>query len=227
VTIQPDPCDPTAQALVVRGTSGDDVIDIRSTGTPGQIQVSIRSATFTLKKIYAGNFSRILVYGRTGNDQITVQSAVKLPALLFGGAGDDNLQAGGGPTALVGGDGNDRLQGGSGRDLLVGGRGGDRLSSGGGDDILIAGSTDYDARIQSLCAVLDAWNGTGSYTARVSGLGAVLNASTVHDDGDEDRLAGSGGADWFFAALSAGAGRKKDLVSDASAGEVITDISGW
>jgi VCBS repeat-containing protein len=225
VTFQTDPCDATALALVVRGTSGDDNIDIRSAGNSGQIQVSIRSDTFNFKNSYAPTFSRLIIYGLEGNDRITVQSTVKLPALLFGGDGDDDLQAGGGPTALVGGDGNDHLQGGPGRDVLIGGRGSDHLTAGGGDDILIAGYTAYDSNARALCAVLDSWNGPGSYAARVSGLGTLLSTATVHDDGDEDHLAGNGETDWFFAALSGTANRKKDGISGVSTGETITDIS--
>jgi VCBS repeat-containing protein len=224
-TLQPDPLDPDQVALVVRGTSGDDRIDVKSTGNSGQIQVSIRSATYNFSRTYPATFSRLIVYGLAGDDRIMVQSTVKVPALLFGGDGDDEVQAGGGPTALVGGDGNDHLQGGPGRDVLIGGRGSDHLTSGDGDDVLIAGFTDHDAHLRDLCAILDAWNGTGSYASRVAGLGALLSTSTVHDDGVEDHLGGGGGTDWFFAALSEGANRKKDQLSGAHAGDTITDIS--
>src|SRR5262249_30329349 len=46
VTAEPDPLDPAGLMLVVRGTSGDDNIDVKRTGNRAQIEVTIRSATF-------------------------------------------------------------------------------------------------------------------------------------------------------------------------------------
>lgn len=221
VVFRVDPCDPNGLALVVYGTAGNDRIDIKSAGGGSQTQVTIQSHDFSFNNTYADTFSRIVVYGLAGDDHIAVQNSIKTPALLFGGDGDDFLQAGGGPTVLVGGDGNDHLQGGQGRNVLIGGRGSDFLQGGGGDDILIAGYTDLDDNAAALCAVLDEWSSADSYSVRVASLGSVFNATTVHDDGVVNHLLGGPGTDWFFLDT------KRDKLNGARAGEVITDTAGW
>ena len=149
-----------------------------------------------------------------------------VPAIIDGGAGDDWLEAGGcaAAVALFGGAGKDRLRGGQDRDLLVGGDGSDSLDAGAAGSILIGGSTDYDivdfdpdqaAKLAALEAILAEWSRNDlpggvfeQYLQRVdhlrgiSGGGlndqAFLNATTVHDDGDADKLSGKAGLDWFF-----------------------------
>src|SRR5262249_56964610 len=102
-------------ALVVRGTSEDDHIQIKTAGNADWIRVTIRSDDFNFSNTYPTTlFTRIIVYGLAGDDHITVASSVPLPALLSGGDGDDHVQAGGGPTVIVGGDGGRQLQGGAG-----------------------------------------------------------------------------------------------------------------
>src|SRR5207245_4053553 len=99
-----------------------------------------------------------------------------VPAFLFGGDGNDTLDAGGSTAnnVLLGGAGADALTGGSGRDLLIGGLGADTLRGGGGDDILIGGYTDYDGNLQALCALMKEWGRTmgvgADYNTRVKNL---------------------------------------------------------
>jgi Ca2+-binding RTX toxin-like protein len=148
---------------------------------------------------------------------------VKLPAWLFGGGGDDWLQGGGGESILVGGDGDDRLHGGRGRSLLIGGDGRDQLKAH-GDAVMIAGSTDHDANALALCAIMEEWTSSRSYSERAANLAVWLNATTVDDDGDQDQLLGGSGQDWFLASV---ASRRRDRVSGAGREEIITDISAW
>jgi VCBS repeat-containing protein len=221
VTIQTDPGNPNGLALVVRGTSGNDNIDIKSTGNTNLIQVTIRSDDFHFNGVYPATFTRLIVYGLAGDDNISVANNVTLPALLFGGDGNDHLQAGGGPTVLVGGDGDDHLQGGLAPCVLIGGRGSDHLEAGSGGSILIAGYTDLDANARALCAVLDEWASAQSYAARAAWLGGVLNSATVHDDGVQNQVNGGQGMDWFLV------NTKRDKVNGVRAGEVVTDTSSW
>jgi VCBS repeat-containing protein len=221
VTFQTDPDNPNGLALVVRGTSGNDRIEIDSAGHTNRIEVLIRSRHYHFHDTYPASFTRIVVYGLEGDDTIRVADRVKLPALLFGGPGNDYLQAGGGPTVLVGGDGNDTLQGGSGRDVLIGGRGADYLRGGLGDSILIAGYTDFDPDARALSAVLDEWAASQGYAARLAGLGGLLNARTVHDDGVRDRVTGGRGRDGFLVNTAC------DRVRGVRIGETVTDTSGW
>lgn len=100
-----------------------------------------------------------IVYGRDGNDQITVNNTLVRDTELYGQVGNDYLvgSANGGSDLLVGGSGNDRLQGLAGDDILWGDKsplpvdildlgpdGKDRLNGGKGNDLLIAaGNNDY------------------------------------------------------------------------------------
>jgi VCBS repeat-containing protein len=226
VTLEPDPCDPSATALVIRGTPGDDTIDVKRTGNENQIEVTIRSDTFNLRNSYPVTFSRIIISGLAGNDVIRVQDRVTLPAWLFGGDGNDVLMAGGGPSLLVGGNGDDVLIGGRGRDVLIGGRGHDVLLGGGGDDVLIAGYTDFDANPAALGAIMNDWTSGLGYATRVANLGQWLNSTTVHDDGASDLLGGGDGQDLYFASVR-GAADTRDWVLGRRAGNVVIDTTGW
>jgi Ca2+-binding RTX toxin-like protein len=182
-----------------------------------------------------GGLGRVIAYGQAGNDVIDLLTtrvsggpdvALAVPAYLFGGDGDDDLDAGGGAATnvLLGGAGKDRLWGGAGRDLLIGGEGEDRLRAGGGGSLLIGGTTDYDTNLVALSAVAAEWGrGDLGYNVRVGHLGGqpgglngpyVLTTATVHDDAASDDLFGGNGLDWFFARLSGPA--KDKVVRDPS-----------
>ena len=136
--------------LYVAGTSGDDWVQIDQ-ACNGKITVKAsflsscrhfrlgrrQTITFDLKEV-----ERIHIALGDGNDRVTIAGNVDLPVFIDGGAGDDSLQAGRGPTTLIGGEGNDRLFGGCGDDVLIGGSGNDYLSGGWGDDRLYGGEGD-------------------------------------------------------------------------------------
>ncbi len=221
--------------LIVGGTTGADTIVIKPADTAGDLAVTVNGAA-------QGSYhptGQIVVYAQAGDDHVQLQTAkigkttvwVKVPAILFGGDGNDNLDASGSTAnnILVGGAGNDTLHAGSGRDILIGGGGADVLYAGGGGDILIGGTTDWDDNLTALTALRAEWGRTDlSYQARINHLdGAVagglngsylLDAQTVHDDGAVDQLFGGGGMDWFFAGPS-------DVLSNVKRGDVITKIS--
>jgi len=177
-------------------------------------------------------FAHLIVYGYGGDDGLVVSSGVVVPGLLFGGEGNDTIQADGTADAvLIGGAGNDSLYGGGGRNVMIGGLGADFLNGGGGDDILIGGYTDYDSSVPALLAILKEWGRTdANYSTRMKHLqgslggglngSSVLIAKTVHDDGVIDNLYGGTGTDWFFVG---GKGKKADT-TDKAGGEVVTSI---
>src|SRR5262249_48389474 len=105
VTLKPDPLAPGAFVLEVRGTPLNDVIDIRRAGKSNRIEVTILSAGFNFSGSYPVTFTRVVVYGLGGDDRIRVQDKVTVPVWLYGGDGNDQLEAGGGMSVLVGGDG--------------------------------------------------------------------------------------------------------------------------
>jgi RHS repeat-associated protein len=229
VAREPDPLDPAQTALVVGGTAGNDRIAIEQEGWQ-RIEVEVREVGpdgFRFEHEYGGAFSRLLVYGGPGNDDITVDDSVTLPALLFAGDGDNHLQAGSGPSVLVGGAGRNVLDGGDGRNLLIGGAGPSVLRADGGS-ILIGGTTDFDTDVAALCALSAEWGRTDAdYLTRVDHLrgrtpggrnGAfLLNELTVHDNGVTDELFGGDGLDWFFAG-------SLDQLRHRRDGEVVTRI---
>jgi Ca2+-binding RTX toxin-like protein len=222
--------------LVIGGTTANDNITVTPANTSGSLTVSINGAS-------QGTFAppaQIIIYGQAGGDQIKLNSKkfgqptyyVTAPAVLFGDAGNDTLDARGSTAnnILVGGAGTDSLQGGSGRDLLIGGLGGDTLHGNGGDDIVIGNSTAYDTNLSALLALMAEWGRTDAdYATRVGHLfgsiggglngGNLLNNSTVYDDAANDELYGEAGSDWFFYTAS---GSNDDDLNDWLTGEVTT-----
>src|SRR5262249_6364603 len=122
VGLQADPIAPGKMALFVGGTTANDTVVIQPVGSDGTVEVLLNNAS-------QGTFkpdSRIVVYGQAGDDNIQVAGSITTSAWLFGGAGNDQLKGGAGNDVLVGGAGDDMLIGGQGRDLLIGGFGADR-----------------------------------------------------------------------------------------------------
>jgi Ca2+-binding RTX toxin-like protein len=203
VALQPDPVNATKTALMVGGTTGNDVIKF-SKDRSGGVKV-------VMNKVTLGVFNptgRVVAFGQAGNDDISIGATILLPAEFYGGEGNDKLKAGKAGSILVGGPGNDKLSGGAGRDLLIGGDGADQLSGSTADDIAIAGRTLYDDILGALRALLAEWSRTDiGYAARIDNLqnrgvgnGLLrLNAAAVADDGLKDQLTGGAGLDWLFA----------------------------
>jgi Ca2+-binding RTX toxin-like protein len=248
--VQPDPLNPGHMVLVVGGSTGDDKIDIKPEkgkhADDDEILVKINEkelGRFKRKATFAPPIDSILVYGQAGDDKITVDKKIDLPAQLHGGDGDDKLSAGDGPTVLVGGDGDDELQGGSARNVLIGGRGADDIAGGASDDLLIGGFTLFDDDIAALAAIMAEWNSNRDYLSRVANLrgdesSPQFSASrangnvflrtqgaqaTVFDDGEHDKLTGSAGRDWFFAML-AGDQDERDQLTDLLNNELVENL---
>jgi Ca2+-binding RTX toxin-like protein len=183
--------------LVVQGTRTDDVIVVN----PTEIRVNDLS-------VYYGNFERIEVQGRAGDDDMSVvgdvAGYVSLSGdggddMLFGGAGNGVLSGGSGSDILVGGAGNEALYGGSGRDLMIGGGGSDLLLGQNHDDLLIAAATVHDNDRAALQSIRATWTSADRYTDRVDALrGSLLGPAATLEDNARDLLFGSGGQDWFL-----------------------------
>jgi hypothetical protein len=75
-----------------------------------------------------------------GDDFVSVDQKVRIPATLRGGPGNDRLSGGAAADKLVGGSGNDTLSGRGGNDSLFGGPDNDLLFGGRGDDLLNGGA---------------------------------------------------------------------------------------
>lgn len=110
-------------ALVVTGTPGNDQILITQDQNNNLLISNGQQWSTSLPNTYV----QIIVYGKAGNDRITIDPSVTVNCVLYGGAGNDTL---------IGGAGNDTLYGGSGRDVLAGRTGDDTLvdlDAGGGN----------------------------------------------------------------------------------------------
>jgi uncharacterized delta-60 repeat protein len=223
--------------LYVGGTIGNDTITIRPANTSGGLSVVRNGANL-------GTFNPtgdVVVFGQAGADQISVTTQkiggttyyVRRPVYLFGGDGNDTLNATGvaGGAVLSGGLGDDILTSGGGDDILIGGGGKDTLRGGNGSDILIGGIFDYENNVAALRAVRAEWIRTDvDFRTRVDHLkgtlGGGLNGpvtlgtATIHNDGIADDLYGEGGTDWFFNHLSG----VKDLFRDFASGEERSDV---
>jgi Ca2+-binding RTX toxin-like protein len=223
--------------LYVGGTTGNDNITVKPADASGGLAVTRNGSSL-------GTFNPtgdVVVYGLAGADQLTVSTAkirrktysVADPVYLFGGDGNDTLDARGsaGGAVLSGGLGDDSLTGGSDDDALIGGGGADVLHGGGGSDILIGGIFDYDGDLAVLRSIgAEWWRTDASLAARVKhlsgtsggGLNAVaLNSATVHDDALTDQLYGESGTDWFFSAAVVSG---KDALKDFASGEYRSDV---
>jgi hypothetical protein len=171
--------------LLAGGTTGNDKIEF-TLQKKNQIRVQIGKTKYG--PFAAAAVSELAAFGQDGNDTILVAAALKKPAELDGGPGNDLLMGGPVNSILRGGEGNDTLRGGKlndillggagndlliggpGRDLLIGGLGRDQLSGGNQDDLLIGGTTAHDANPVALRAILAEWSSSRSFAARAANL---------------------------------------------------------
>ena len=160
--------------LYVIGPAGDDHVTVnKQNNTQLKVHASFLTdgsfVTFGLSGIRL-----IVVDLGAGNDFFSIADNITLPVIVLGGAGSDQLSAGGGSAALIGGAGIDNLSGGSGRDLLIGGPGEDRLHGRDGADLFIHGSTHRDNDVNTLIAALRAWNAAADRAARIAAVNAIF-----------------------------------------------------
>lgn len=138
----------------------------------GQLtSVDLRSQFVITLNPFDQQLSVMRIYGRGGDDVITVSSALTAKVIAYGGLGNDTVTGGGGDDLLFGGDapvislipitrktapvndgddiliggaGNDTLRGGTGNDDLFGQAGVDHLYGEAGNDHLDGGSDGVD-----------------------------------------------------------------------------------
>ncbi|RKS80471.1 hemolysin type calcium-binding protein [Motilibacter peucedani] len=121
--------------VVVKGTSGRDVILARGAGSTvygfgGNDIICVNGSAF-------GGAGDDWISGGAGNDRLDGGAGNDT---IFGGAGDDVLVGGAGNDRVDGGAGNDRIDGGAGADTLNGGAGNDRVAGGAGNDRIATGA---------------------------------------------------------------------------------------
>ncbi len=169
---------------------------------------------------YSG-VSRIFADGGQGNDSLTVVSS-NIPAVLFGGFGDDELIGGDADDLLDGGPGRDELRGGVGNDTLIGGAGDDNrvlglvggpgidtihgdagndLINGGSEGDNIDGGTGNDTIVggDGVDTIL---GGSGNDNIQGNASGDIIDGGagndTITGDGGADTIMGGPGRDLIF-----------------------------
>lgn len=212
--------------LYVIGTDGDDHVTVNQAGSVYRVHANFLGSV-SFRDVPITGVSRIVVQVCDGNDHVSISGGITLPALIDGGAGDDQLNGGNGSNIILGGEGDDMVVGGSSRDLLIGGRGADRIVGNSSDDLLISGTTAFDSDNAALTTIMSEWNSERTFANRVAnirgtGTGTRLNGSNflrlgleVFDDGAVDKLTGSAGSDFFLYNAS------QDLLTDLKSGEAI------
>ena len=186
------------EVLYIIGTSESDRVQI-SQRKSDQVRVDALFAGSNAQAVVAvDDFDLIVSYLCEGDDRLSITRRVEAAAIVHGGAGDDHLTAGGGPTVLLGGAGDDRLKGARNRSILIGGLGSDELVGRGDGDVLIGGTTDLDESDPALEEVLAEWSSAQSYFDRVMAIESLL---TVFDDDTSDHLTGGSGRDLWFDGL--------------------------
>jgi Ca2+-binding RTX toxin-like protein len=121
--------------LSVSGRNKYDRIALVLAGNDLQVTVNKQSQTVPLAGLTA-----ISIASLKGNDRITVDPDITLPAKIAAGGGNDWVWAGGGNDTIAGGWGNDRIDGGAGDDFVFGETGNDQLTGYAGNDTLNGGA---------------------------------------------------------------------------------------
>ena len=132
----PRPAPPAAgvslvgRTLVVNGGAGNDVVKVMPHGGTLRVYASFLPAGVKFLAFRRASVKDVFIRLGDGNDIAKVSPRLRLPVVIEGGEGDDELIAGGGSSLLIGGPGSD---------LLAAGR------TGRPGSILIGGSIAYDA----------------------------------------------------------------------------------
>src|SRR3954468_21365955 len=89
---------PATGLLTATETNLPDIVRVERSGKNLKVHEGKKTSSFTLTKV-----TGIVINGGGGNDSLTVNSDVKIPATLNGEAGNDWLVSGGGADVLSGG----------------------------------------------------------------------------------------------------------------------------
>ena len=129
-------------AIVNTGVAGAKVNYVESGNGQYDETLDIGDAAILVPLTIHGSGLADTLHGSGGNDTISGNSTLTADKIQ-GGAGNDNITAGGGADSLMGGTGNDNITAGGGNDTILGGAGNDTIDGGDGVDT-ITGDTGVD-----------------------------------------------------------------------------------
>lgn len=199
------------QGLLAVQTDNQDTSVLVFQNTPGV--VTIRDVTTNRTWNYsAALVNRIDVYGGNGRDAITaVGPASARLVRMFGGGGNDLLQArGAGRIIAFGGAGNDTIRGSNGNDRLSGDAGNDWIHGYGGNDVINGGNGDD-------------WLNGGAGANAVTGSGGDDTLITINDSLGDVINPGAG----FDIIWVDKDGSNTDTIMAATAADVINAVTAF
>ncbi|MDB5326433.1 MAG: Alkaline phosphatase [Phycisphaerales bacterium] len=210
--------------LRVTGTAGEDAISVSRSGTSWTVRNGSWSTVLTAA------VTKVWVNAMAGNDSVTLDGGIAVPATLIGDLGNDTLIGTGAADSLSGGVGNDSLVGGDGADILTGDAGMDTLVGGGGanklyggldNDLLTAGSGNDLLQGDAGNDTLSGGDGQNTLYGGIgddSVTGGIGNDLITGDVGNDTLVGGDG-----INTLNGGAGNDS-LTGGAGVDSMIGDI---
>jgi len=133
---------PLCEPLEIRRLLATGVVEVKGTPDADVIKISKSGSTITVKIgatatiIPPGPVHAIRIRAFEGNDSISVGGTLKIPLIVYGGAGNDTIFGSLGADKLSGGDGDDSIHGDRADDTLGGGAGNDKLFGDAGADVI-------------------------------------------------------------------------------------------
>jgi len=221
--------DPGTLELRIKGTSGNDAIELYKSGSSLKVKLNGSTKTFTYSQVQT-----VFATLGKGNDKFKMSDSVVKAAYIAGEDGNDTLIGGGQNDYLTGGKGNDTLDGGKGDDNLYGNDGTDTadfsnrnyalkitLDNNANDGAANGGHDNVHSDVENVKGGLrnDTIEGSGKNNKLEGGSGNDVidgnggNDSIYGNDGD-DNLSGNTGNDKLFG----GNGRDTLDISDGVAG---------
>jgi len=154
-----------ADTVVVYMTEGDDIVAPGQLGlalnSDGDVDVTFSPTAFNMEIYALGGddyingrgqggaglhfLGPLVIDGGPGNESLVRGSSE--PDVLFGGPGNDRIDAQEGHDVVDGGTGNDVISSGSGDDTLTGGAGSDSFAASNGNDVIFAEDGEADGPI--------------------------------------------------------------------------------
>jgi uncharacterized protein YkwD len=136
----------TGGILTVLGTSGDDVILLKRSGT----NIQVLDDGVVRQEVALTAVRKIIIDGDMGNDRIGVQNSIKKLTFIYGGKGNDVIRGGGARDNIYGGDGADNLNGRGGNDRIFGGSNADIINDNKGTNVINQASPTFAYSMDAL-----------------------------------------------------------------------------
>lgn len=157
--------------LEVTGTAAADVIRVRKVNlnSGAKLNVILNGVVW---KFNAPNVSAITIDGLAGNDRLTVDQSISIPAVLRGGDGNDILN---------GGSGDDTLEGGSGNDILNGRRGSDAMTGGLGNDAYVFSPSTAGMEAETVTEQINEGTDRLVFASQVLSVSVALGKRSIQD----------------------------------------------